>query len=40
MDAVAISVDYTRCDVEKVGGAHKITLTLEGKNALKFLGQN
>ena len=26
--------------VEKVGGAHKITLTLEGKNALKFLGQN
>jgi hypothetical protein len=27
-------------NVEKIGGAHKITLTLEGKNALKFLGQN
>ncbi len=24
--------------VEKAGGAHKITLTIEGKNALKFLG--
>lgn len=25
-------------NVEKAGGAHKITLTIEGKNALKFLG--
>jgi hypothetical protein len=26
--------------VKKVGGAHRINLTTEGKNALKFLGEN
>lgn len=31
-------LDRNLINVEKVGGSHKITLTTEGKNVLKFLG--
>ncbi len=31
-------LDRKLINVEKLGGSHKITLTSEGKNVLKFLG--
>jgi hypothetical protein len=31
-------LDRSLINVEKIGGSHKITLTTEGKNVLKFLG--